>query len=129
MSTIFPTLAQVVKLHQRSIETYGGSPGIKDIGLVESALMAPQQTFGGEDLYPQLSDKAAALWHGLVCNHGFTDGNKRIGLVATSVFLRLNGYKFAISQVQAEEVTLRIASSQLGRQELMKLIVEHIVPL
>ena len=129
MPTIFPTLAQVVKLHQRSIDTHGGSAGIKDIGLVESALMAAQQTFGGQELYPTLTDKAAALWHGLVCNNGFTDGNKRIGLVATSVFLRMNGHKFGITQAKAEEVTLLIASSQMSRQELMRLIIDHVVPL
>lgn len=129
METIYPSLEEVIELHRRSIARYGGSEGIRDIGLVESALLGAQQTFGGVLLYRTLSDQAAALWHGLVCNHGFVDGNKRIGLITTSVFLRMNGCKLEMSQDMAEEVTLKLASGELNRQELMALLVDRIATL
>ena len=129
MDFVFPTLKQVLLLHDRTIVMHGGSQGIKDIGLVESALFGAQQTFGGQDLYPTLASKAGALWHGLVCNHGFVDGNKRIGLIVVSTFLRMNGFKLDLTQSKAEEITLEMASSQISRQILIQMIEGFIVPL
>lgn len=126
---VYLTLDQVLVLHDRSISKHGGSFGIRDIGLIESALMAPQQTFGGEDLYPSLESKVAAMWHGFVANHGFVDGNKRIGLIVASVFLLMNGFRFTLSQALAEEITLKIATSELSRAELVGLVGKWIAPL
>ncbi len=129
MEFTFPSLQQVLLLHDRTIVIHGGSQGIRDIGLVESALLAAQQSFGGQDLYPTIHAKAGALWHGFVCNHGFVDGNKRIGLIVASTFLRMNGFQLKMPQAKAEEITLELACSQLSRQILIELIEPFVVPL
>ncbi|MBS1726549.1 MAG: type II toxin-antitoxin system death-on-curing family toxin [Armatimonadetes bacterium] len=129
MKTIWLSLEQVLTLHKIQIETYGGSQGIRDIGLVESALYSAQQTFDGLDLYPRLSDKAAALWHSFVSNHAFVDGNKRIGLNVAVVFLRMNGYKLDLTAPQVEAITLRIATGEMSRQELLDNLYVHVVAL
>ena len=126
---IFPTLKEVYEFHELQIELFGGSQGVRDTGLVESALYAAQQTFDGIELYPTIPEKAAALWHGFVCNHAFIDGNKRIGLMVVEVFLSINGFDLDYSSQEAEDITLKLASSQMSRQELMRLIVSHVVPL
>ena len=82
---------QVLRLHNALLETFGGTAGVRDDGLLESALNAPFATFGGQYLYPSVQAKAAQLGFGLVCNHPFTDGNKRIGAHVMLVFLAING--------------------------------------
>ncbi|MEI7986295.1 MAG: Fic family protein [Armatimonadota bacterium] len=129
MEFTFPSLQQVLLLHDRTIVIHGGSQGIRDIGLVESALFAAQQTFGGQDLYPTIAAKAGALWHGFVCNHGFVDGNKRIGLIVASTFLRMNGFQLGMPQAKAEEITLELASGLTSRQVLIQMIEQFVVPL
>ena len=86
------TKEQILLLHTQLIETTGGSDGIRDIGLLESALEGPFQSYGGVELYPSIQAKAARLCYGLVKNHAMIDGNKRIGCHAMLVFLALNGY-------------------------------------
>jgi death-on-curing protein len=83
-------LIEVIELHRQIIEQSGGSLGIRDLGAVESALAQPRMTFGGEELYPTLVDKAAAIGFSLIMNHPFIDGNKRIGHAAMEVFLVMN---------------------------------------
>ena len=82
---------QILLLHEQLVATTGGSSGLRDEGMLDSALNAPFQTFGGEDVYPSLQPKAARLCFGLVKNHPFVDGNKRIGAHVMLVFLALNG--------------------------------------
>lgn len=122
----YPSLDDVYRFHNIQIFLYGGSAGVRDEGLVESALLTPQQTFAGQDLYPTISDKAAALWHGFVCNHAFVDGNKRIGLMVVSVFLIANGYELVLDDDEAEEITMRLASSGMDRLVLIDLLASHI---
>lgn len=86
---------QVLALHAALLEEFGGTDGIRDMGMLESALAAPFQTFGGESLYPSLQAKAAQLGFGLVCNHPFLDGNKRTGAHVMLVFLALNGISWS----------------------------------
>jgi death-on-curing protein len=86
------TTAEVLLLHARLIQRTGGSSGVRDMGLLESAIARPQATFGQNDLYPDLWSKAAALMHSLIRNHPFVDGNKRTALATTGIFLELNGY-------------------------------------
>lgn len=93
----FLTLVEVVELHRQIIGQSGGALGIRDRGALESALAQPRMTFGGEDLYPTLVDKAAAIGFSLVMNHPFIDGNKRIGHAAMEVFLVMNGYEIDAS--------------------------------
>lgn len=78
----------VLKIHARQIERFGGSPGIRDAGLIEAALLRPQTGY-----YSDLIEEAAALWESLTMNHGFIDGNKRVGFAVTHVFLRINGFQ------------------------------------
>jgi death-on-curing protein len=87
------TLEDILELHREMINTIGGSHGIKEIGGVEATVAQPQMTFGGEDIYPTLIEKTAALGFSLVKNHGFTDGNKRVGYAAMETFLVLNGFE------------------------------------
>ncbi|MEL7246581.1 MAG: Fic family protein, partial [Cyanobacteria bacterium J06573_2] len=79
-------LIEVIELHRQIIEQSGGALGIRDLGALESALAQPYMTFGGEELYPKLVDKASAIGFSLVMNHPFIDGNKRIGHAAMEVF-------------------------------------------
>jgi death-on-curing protein len=85
------TLMEVLQLHRRILEQSGGASGIRDLGLLESVLAQPRMTFGGEDLYPTLLEKAATLGFSIILNHPFIDGNKRTGHAATETFLVLNG--------------------------------------
>jgi death-on-curing protein len=84
--TEYLTLDEVVHMHERLIEAFGGAAGVRDLGLVESALLRPQTGY-----YADLIEEAAALWESLAMNHGFVDGNKRIAFAATEIFLQLNG--------------------------------------
>ena len=112
------TLAEVVELHQRILVTSGGASGIRDLGLLESALAQPKATFGGADLHPTLIDKAAALGFSLVANHPFLDGNKRIGHAAMETFLILNGYEIEASVDDQERVMLDVAAGTIDRARL-----------
>lgn len=109
------SLNEVLELHQRVIELSGGSLGLRDAGALESALAQPHMTFGGDDLYPTLVDKAAALGFSLIKNHPFLDGNKRIGHAAMETFLVLNGYEIEASMDEQEEVILRLAAGEIDR--------------
>jgi death on curing protein len=91
------TVNDVIDLHRQVVEQSGGSFGVRDLGALESAVAQPQMTFGGEDLYPTVVDKAAALGFSLVMNHPFVDGNKRIGHAAMETFLVLNGLEIYAS--------------------------------
>jgi death on curing protein len=101
------TLEEVLLLHARLVQRTGGSGGVRDIGLLDSALARPQATFGGEDLYPSLWHKAAALMHSLIKNHPFVDGNKRTALTTTGLFLELNGYTLTASNKQVLDFARR----------------------
>lgn len=120
------TLGEVVELHQRLLLTTGGAPGIRDLGLLESALAQPKATFDGTDLHPTLVDKAAALGFALVANHAFVDGNKRIGHAAMEVFLVLNGYEVEADVDEQERLMLDIASGTLDRTALSLWLCAHV---
>jgi death on curing protein len=97
-------------LHRQIIEQSGGALGVRDLRALESALAQPRMTFGGDDLYPTLVDKAAALGFSLVMNHPFVDGNKRTGHAAMETFLILNGLEISASVDEQEQVILSLAS-------------------
>src|SRR3989338_4208014 len=98
MGVRYVSLEEVIFYHSAVIQEYGGSHGIRDLGLLESAVKRPEQSFGGQELYPTIWLKAAALFHGLVFNHAFVDGNKRIALTATGIFLKFQGWHITVSQ-------------------------------
>jgi death-on-curing protein len=114
----FVSLNQVLRLHEALLEQSGGGPGLRDLGRLEAALAQPKASFGGDDLYPTLVEKAAALCFSLVQGHPFIDGNKRIGHAAMEVFLVMNGYELTASVDEQESVILALASGQLTREEL-----------
>lgn len=109
------TLKEILELHRRIIGQSGGLTGIRDIGMLESALAQPLMTFGGEELYPTILEKASALGFSLINNHPFIDGNKRIGHAAMETFLVLNGHEINAPVDEQEQVILKVASGELGR--------------
>jgi death-on-curing protein len=116
----FLTLIEVLELHRRIIEKSDGASGIRDVGLLESAIAQPRMTFGGEDLYPSLLEKAAALGFSIIMNHPFVDGNKRTGHAAVETFLVLNGMEINASVDEQERVVLAIASGELERKAFVE---------
>ena len=117
--------SQILLIHDQLITETGGSSGLLDEGLLDSALNAPFQTFGEEDVYPSLQQKAARLCFGLVKNHPFVDGNKRSGAHAMLVFLALNGVELQHSQTELSDVILRLAAGEIEAQELLRWILSH----
>ena len=116
---------QVTALHSALIREVGGIDGIRDEGLLESALAAPFQTFGGEPVYPSLQAKAAQLGFGLIRNHPFVDGNKRIGAHTMLVFLAVNGIELRYEQQELIDIVLSVAAGQIDRQGLLQWILDH----
>jgi death-on-curing protein len=114
------TLGEVVELHRRLLEQSGGASGIRDMGLLHSALAQPLATFDGTDLHPTLIDKAAALGFALIANHPFVDGNKRVGHAALEVMLVLNGFEIQASVDEQERVVLDVASGVFDREGLAR---------
>lgn len=114
-------LAQALKRHEK----LNAATGIRDFGLIESAINAPFQTFGGQDLYPSIFDKAAQLFYGLTKNHGFVDGNKRVAVHVTEIFLQVNNFMFNCSQDELVEVSLKIAASQISVDDLKFWLLRH----
>lgn len=116
------SLSEVLEIHRLVISQAGGSAFVRDLGALESALAQPRQTFGGEDLYPGLADKACALAFSLILNHPFSDGNKRVGHAAMSTFIRANGGDLKAPVDEAEQIILGVAAGKLGRDEFLKWI-------
>lgn len=119
------SIEQMKQIHKELICETGGSEGLRDIGLLESAMYAPFQSFDGEALYPSIQRKAAKLGFGLIQNHPFIDGNKRLGIHAMLIFLAINGVFLTYSQSELVQVGLALASGKIGEQELMNWIAEH----
>ena len=117
--------SQVLLIHDQLISETGGSSGLRDEGMLDSALNAPFQTFGGEDVYPSLQKKAARLCFGLVKNHPFVDGNKRIGAHAMLVFLALNGIELQHTQSELSDVILQLAAGEIEATDLLRWILAH----
>ena len=123
------TLAEVLSVHHRLMQESGGPTGIRDLGLVESAVAQPYGSFGGQDLYPSLVDKAAALAYSLVKNHPFVDGNKRVAHASMEVFLVLNGHELDCPVGEQEAFWLALATGERSRAELVAWMSRHLRPL
>lgn len=122
------SLGEVLELHRRIIEETGGSPGLRDLAALESAVAQPRMTFGGADLYPDLASKAAALGFSLIKNHPFVDGNKRVGHAAVETFLVLNGFDLQSDIDDAERVVLAVAAGDCDRGEFERWIRDSMHP-
>ena len=99
---------QVLFIHARLIDETGGAHGVRDLGLLLAAVARPQATFDGNDLYPNLFSKAAALAESLLQNHPFVDGNKRTGITSAAMFLKVNGCKLTVSNAELEKFTFAV---------------------
>ena len=116
---------QVLMLHEQLITETGGIQGLRDEGLLESALAAPFQSYADVDAYPSVQQQAARLCYGLVMNHPFVDGNKRIGAHAMLVFLLLNGIELCYRQEELSDIILMVASGKSGYETLFEWINTH----
>ncbi len=115
----------VLLLHTLLCEKTGGSDGIRDSALLESALSAAFQTFGGEELYPTLEEKAARLGFSLIANHAFIDGNKRIGVLAMLTFLYINGRPLSTSNEEIVRMGLSVAAGEMDYAALLSWIKQQ----
>lgn len=125
INTVFLTFEQVLAIHDNQIELYGGSHGIRELSLLESAVMRPQTTFAGRDLYPTLFEKAAVLMHSLIMNHPFLDGNKRTGTVSALSFFEINGFRISSKQSELKQLSLKIESKKINLQDLTDWFKNH----
>lgn len=123
------TTAEVLLLHARLIQRTGGSGGIRDMGLLESALARPKATFDQDELYPDLWSKAAALMHSLIKNHPFVDGKKRTALTAAGLFLELNGYRLVAGNQAALKFTQSAGVGRVGLGEMARWLEENSRPI
>ena len=117
----------IISIHDQLISTTGGSDGIKDENMLESAIYAPFQTFAGEDFFPTIYQKAARLGFGLVSNHPFVDGNKRIAACAMLTFLDINDIELECTNDELSEIFLAIADDKAKNDDLLSWIIEHVV--
>ena len=118
---------QIILMHHQLIEETGGSHGLKDEGLLESALAAPFQSFDGKDLFPSVYQKAARLGFGLASNHAFIDGNKRIGAHAMLVFLMINNIQLEYTQEELSDLFLGVADNTKDYPDVLSWIIAHLI--
>jgi death-on-curing protein len=116
--TDFITVEQAIKVHDRLVDQHGGLHGIRDLGLLASAMEMPKAAMFGEDLHPTLFDKAAAYLFHIVKNHPFNDGNKRTGAFVSILFLRMNEVPIIIDQKKYEELVLLTANSLANKSQI-----------
>lgn len=119
------TQEQILMLHTELISATGGTDGVRDFGLLSSALNAPFQQFDNADLFPTIQQKAARLGYGLIKNHAFVDGNKRIGVHTMLVFLEINGISLEYTQKELYTTVLDVASGKVDVEELTTWILNH----
>lgn len=119
------TKNQVMMLHHELMLETGGSDGLRDEGLLDSALNAPFQSFDGTDTFPSVQQKGARLGFGLIRNHAFIDGNKRIGTHAMLIFLSLNGIELDYTQNELSDMVLKVASGDLSFDDMLQWIIKH----
>ena len=115
----------VIRLHAQLIQATGGFDGIRDIGILDSALSAPLQTFGGQELFPDTLEKIARLGYGLAKNHAFVDGNKRIGALMVQLLLKWNGYSFSLKPGELSDMFISVADGTSAESDLLQWMKEH----
>jgi death-on-curing protein len=126
MAPLFLDLEQVLRLHRSLIEHYGGTEGVRDVGLLHSAIAMPQATYGGQYLHHDLCEMAAAYLFHIVGNHPFLDGNKRTGAASAIVFLAINDITIANDQAGLVDLTLRVATGQATKAQAAEFFRTHV---
>jgi death on curing protein len=116
---------QILAMHTELIAEHGGMDGLRDEALFESALEAPFHGFGGQELFPTVQRKAVRLGYGLIKNHPFVDGNKRIGAHAMLVTLANNGIQLGYTQAELQRAILDVASGEASFDELLAWVLAH----
>lgn len=119
------TEQQVLSVHEMMIIATGGSDGVRDMGLLQSALNAPFQAFGGKEVYPSLLSKAAAMCRSIISNHPFVDGNKRTGIHVMLIFLEINGVKLEYAQKELIELGLGVAAGNFEINDIFNWLSDH----
>ncbi len=114
----FISLEEVLELHDDQISSFGGTPGVRDEGLLESALAQPQATFGGEYLHPTITTQAAAYLYHIAMNHPFIDGNKRSAFAVMDTFLRLNGFYLNLTDDRVYDLVMQVVQGMITKEEL-----------
>lgn len=125
LKVIYLSIEQVLAIHDQMVLRFGGSFGVRDLKLLESAILRPQSSFDGTDLYPTIFDKAAALLQSLLKNHPFIDGNKRTALSSTGIFLELNGYSLKNTGSQEVEFAVKVDTQNLTLEQISKWLDNH----
>ncbi len=120
------TVNEVLETYSRVMQQTGGAIGIHDLGALESAVAQPRMTFGGEELYPTIVEKASALGFSLIQNHPFVDGNKRTGHAALELSLVLNGYEISATVDEQVNIILQVAASEMKREAFTEWLRGHI---
>lgn len=119
------TTENIIHLHEQLIKATGGCHGIRDEGLLQSAVNAPFHSFDGIELYPSIYGKASKLGYSLTQNHAFIDGNKRIGAHAMLVFLKINNINLSYTQLELSNLFLEIAKGNISQDDLTNWIIAH----
>lgn len=125
---LYLSFGAVLYVHEQLIESFGGSPGIRDEGALKSALARPRSTFGGQPLYPTLLEKTAALLESLSLHHPFVDGNKRVAYTAAGLFLELNGWQLEAEPDDAVSFMLEVAGGKRSKEEIRIWLEQHSIP-
>lgn len=123
----FISLSEVQQIHADLISSFGGTPGIRDEGLLESAISQPKATFGNQFLHPTIHEQAAAYLYHITMNHPFIDGNKRTAFAVMDTFIRLNGYFLNLTNAQAYNLVIRLTQRQMSKTELTNYLKEFIL--
>jgi len=128
MTPVFLTLDEVLEIHRDQIVRYGGSTGVRDPGLLQSALAQPEASFGGQFLHSDLFEMASACLFHLVQNHPFLDGNKRVGTAASLVFLQMNGLEVGAPDAELEDLVLSTAQGQADKAVIAAFFRQYALP-
>ncbi len=126
MEPRFFELGEILEIHRDQIERYGGAEGIRDLGLLQSAVGMPKATMGGAFLHLDLFELAAAYLYHLVCNHPFVDGNKRTGTAAALVFLELHGVVLEVDDDELAEMVEAVAAGNLAKAAVTEFLRAHV---
>ncbi len=126
MQPWFLDIDHTMRLHRNLIEVYGGSEGIRDVGLLHSAIATPQASFGGEFLHRDLFEMAAAYLYHIVQNHPFMDGNKRTGAAAAIIFLSMNDMELIVEEEALVNLVLQVACGAIGKPDVAAFMRSHV---
>lgn len=121
----FLSLEKILEIHQIQIREFGGSQGIRDIGLLQSAMAMPAAQFGGQYLHESLREMGAAYLYHITLNHPFVDGNKRVGAMAADIFLLMNGVQLTMTETAFVDLVLDVAQRKMEKPEIALFFKKH----